>query len=260
MKKSTIRVVITALVLITVGIGLFIGGILAAGGVSAAKEVLKFDEFGFEFEIGNQKKADSYTRFSKYDVDNLVIDAGAANILISEKFSQEDIGVYVNEGKFDVKVENETLYIESHSKTEENRLELYFPVDFFFEEVGISVGASTMEITSLTAKNFHAEVGAGEIIMSDGNIGECSVDVGMGNFEYEGVITGNCDFDCGMGNIELQLDGSKEDFNYEIECAAGNVTVDNESFGGIASDRTIEHDADADMDIDCGMGNVTITF
>ena len=40
----------------------------------------------------------------------------------------------------------------------------------------------------------------------------------------------------------------------------GNVTVNNESFGGIASDRTIEHDADADMDIDCGMGNVTITF
>lgn len=267
MNKSTIRVVIAALVIVTIGIGLFIGGILAAGGVSAAKEVLgnngigwRFDEAGFGFQIGNEKKTNSYTRFSKYDVDNLVIDAGTANILISEKFSQEDIGVYVKEGNFDVKLEDETLYIESNAKVKENQLELYLPADFFFEEVGISVGASTMEIEGLTAEVFHAEIGAGEIIMNDGNIKECSVDVGMGNFEYEGLITGNCDFDCGMGNIELQLEGEKENFNYEIDCAAGNVTVGNESFGGIASDREIDYGADAAMDIDCGMGNVTIDF
>lgn len=41
MKKSTGKVIIVALVLITIGIGLFIGGIFAVGGIAAAKEGLE---------------------------------------------------------------------------------------------------------------------------------------------------------------------------------------------------------------------------
>ena len=55
MKKSTGKVIIVALVLITIGIGLFIGGIFAVGGIAAAKEGLKehgvFIENGFQIDV-----------------------------------------------------------------------------------------------------------------------------------------------------------------------------------------------------------------
>ena len=55
MKKSMIRFMITALVIITIGIGLFIGGIVAAGGLNAAKKLLQdhgvYIERGIELEI-----------------------------------------------------------------------------------------------------------------------------------------------------------------------------------------------------------------
>ena len=55
MKKSMIRFMITAFVIITIGIGLFIGGIVAAGGLNAAKELLQdhgvYIERGIELEI-----------------------------------------------------------------------------------------------------------------------------------------------------------------------------------------------------------------
>ncbi len=55
MKKSTGKVVIVALILITVGIGLFIGGIFAVGGIAAAKRSLAehgvYIDRGLEIEI-----------------------------------------------------------------------------------------------------------------------------------------------------------------------------------------------------------------
>lgn len=263
MKKSTIVVVITAIVMITIGIGLCIGGAIAVGGVTAANGVLEdngiYINHGFQIDV-NRSKTNSYTSFSKYDVDKLVLDVGAAEVVISEKTGQKDIGVYVNDGKFDIKLEDETLYIESKEKTGDNQLEVYFPVDFFFEDVGVFMGASNIEFQGLIAESLYAEIGAGKMNVQDGKVDECSVDLGMGNFEYEGIITGECTLECGMGNMELCLEGEKESFNYEIDCAAGNVTVGNENFGGVVSDREIDNGADRDMDIDCGMGNVTIIF
>ena len=63
-----------------------------------------------------------------------------------------------------------------------------------------------------------------------------------------------------MGNAELYLDGCMEDYNYEIECATGNVEIDDESFSGLAAERVINNDADAVMNIECSMGNVTVGF
>lgn len=263
MKKVIRGFIITAVVMIIVGIALCVGGAFA-GGISATQSVVRdmVEDGDFEFEVGITEvfRDERYTRFSKYDVDKLVIDVEAANVVLNEKFGQEDIGVHTEGRKFEVDLKGETLYIKSNSATEENKVELYFPADFYFEEVEITMGASEMKITGLNTNDFHAEIGAGELDVYEGNVKDFSVDIGMGDFEYEGIIKGDCDLDCGMGNMELRLEGSKEDFNYEIDCAAGNVTVGNESFAGFANAKEIEHGADADMDIDCGMGNVIIEF
>lgn len=40
MKKSKIGIIIVALVMIIAGLGLFVGGVMAVGGVSAAKDAM----------------------------------------------------------------------------------------------------------------------------------------------------------------------------------------------------------------------------
>ena len=42
--------------------------------------------------------------------------------------------------------------------------------------------------------------------------------------------------------------------------AAGDVTIGNESFGGIAGEREIDNNASADINVECAMGSVEITF
>ena len=62
MKKSTIGVLIAAAVMIVAGIGLCIGGVMAAGGMEAAKDMLygsgvdfdhvfELDEDGFDIDF-----------------------------------------------------------------------------------------------------------------------------------------------------------------------------------------------------------------
>ncbi len=63
MKKSTVRIIVIALIMITVGIGLFVGGMIASGGVSAVRDVMRhgigekhvyefeWDEDGFDIDL-----------------------------------------------------------------------------------------------------------------------------------------------------------------------------------------------------------------
>ena len=59
MKKSTGKVIIVALVLITIGIGLFIGGVFAVGGITAAKAGLSehgvFIDKGMHIDINRSR-------------------------------------------------------------------------------------------------------------------------------------------------------------------------------------------------------------
>lgn len=295
MKKIIKGFVITAVVMIVVGIGLFIGGIVSAGGISAARSALDgyefyFDDEGIHFNYGRdhetgttasekqQYLSGEAVTFGTEDVRSLDLEIGAAQVEIVENFSAKDISVQTD-GRYDIYVKNGVLHMESKKDMDDHTMRLEIPSNAVFESVEISVGACQMNIQRIETKKFDVEVGAGQVVIEDlmaddaqfeigageiivdyANVQECIVDVGMGNFEYNGKIARYGDIECGMGNAEIYLDGYMEDYNYEIECAAGNVEIDDESFSGLAAERVINNDADAVMNIECSMGNVTVGF
>lgn len=287
MKKIIKGFVITAVVMIVVGIGLFIGGIVSAGGVSAARSALDgyefyFDDDGIHFNYGHDHEAGTTAsekqQYGTEDVRSLDLEIGAAQVEIVENFSAKDISVQTD-GRYDIYVKNGVLHLESKKDMDDHTMRLEIPSNAVFESVEISVGACQMNIQRIETKKFDVEVGAGQVVIEDlmaddaqfeigageiivdyANVQECVVDVGMGNFEYNGKIARCGDIECGMGNAEIYLDGCMEDYNYEIECAAGNVEIDDESFSGLAAERVINNDADAVMNIECSMGNVTVGF
>lgn len=71
MKKSTIRVLIAAMVLIIGGIGLFVGGLISLGGLEAAERILN------EHEIEILDQLDIDFDDGKFDID---IDSGRVRI------------------------------------------------------------------------------------------------------------------------------------------------------------------------------------
>lgn len=287
MKKSTIGIVIVSFLLIIIGGGLFIGGTLAVGGIEVAKDALAkhgvYIDHGFQIDIDRGSRPMKYSDmepmyFNAEDVRNLKLEMGKAEVEIVENASAKQISVETD-GNYDIYVENGVLHIEIAKGLDEHFMRIEIPSNAVFESVEISAGACVADIQYLETREFAAEVGAGqvnikdlqadsaefeigvgEIIVDYASVQECDINVGMGNFEYHGIIENHVGIECGMGNAEVYLKASEEDYNYEIDCAAGNVSIGDESFGGLASERKINNHAEATIDIECGMGNVTIEF
>ncbi|MBQ8857441.1 MAG: DUF4097 family beta strand repeat protein [Lachnospiraceae bacterium] len=308
MKKSTIGVVIAATVLIVSGIGLFIGGMMAAGGVDAAKDIIvgngingmfdiNWDEDGFDidFEAGNQGKIEesgtvasekqNYSdmepiTFGMEDVKSLYLETKGAEIEVGGNSNGEF--VVRTDGKYEIYVRNEILYIKSKGIQDEHKMlieipTLQVPGEMLFEEVemkadacdismdqisakefDLEIGAGRIEIGQLVAEYGEFDVGAGEIIVTYGNMNECDVNVDMGNFEYTGMILRHGDVECNMGNTAFDLERGVEDYNFEIECGAGNVSIGNQNFSGLGTEKFINNQVQEQFDIECNMGNVSI--
>ena len=269
MKKSTIRIIITALVLITIGIGLFVGGVVAVGGIAAARAGLAhhgvYLDDGFYIDIHRGSNSVKHSdmeilEFDIQDVRKVEMELAASEVEIRNvDASEKHLSVSTN-GKYEIYTKEGVLHIEKERGTEDDQLILEVPANMVFESVEISAGASVIQIDYLETKEFDAEIGAGEMIVNDLQADQTELEIGAGEviIDYANVQT--CEISVGMGNAEICLAGEEEDYNYEIDCAAGNIDIGNESFGGIASEKIINYHADADIKIECGMGNVTIGF
>lgn len=104
------------------------------------------------------------------------------------------------------------------------------------------------------------EIGAGEIKAENAKVENLDVDMSMGNVEYEGGLSKEGRISCSMGNVELNLSGESWDFDYAIDCAAGNVEIENSQFSGLGVTKYIDNGAEKKITVDCAMGNVAIDF
>lgn len=334
MKKSTMGVIIAAVIMVLIGGGLFVGGMLAAGGIEGVRE--KVNEAGFhgvyEFK-GNQADVDvdipkdnsskensiineepqktdsssensskdteepagkseanvnevqSYSNmeplvFGKEEVKRLYMKADEAEVEIGTS-SGSEISVQTD-GNYEIYVRNGSLHIKSKGIQEKHQLLIEIPAlqesdAILFEEVEISAGASEVYADQISAKEFelkidagmveieqltanHAEfdVGAGEILIDYGNVRECETNVDLGNFEYAGIVSKHGDIECNMGNVVFNLEKEIEEYNFEIECGAGNIDIGSESFSGLGREKYINHQSQESFEIECNMGNVSI--
>ncbi len=141
--------------------------------------------------------------------------------------------------------EGDTLKIEMEerhrNKYYEGALILYVPQGMVFDSAEFSVGAASMEIEELHAKELEMEVGAGSITADIVEAEEMSLT-------------------CGMGSIEMTVGGRQEDYNYNLEVGMGRVDLEENEFGGVAMEKNINNNAAKNVDIECGMGSITLDF
>jgi hypothetical protein len=109
------------------------------------------------------------------------------------------------------------------------------------EESNYNVGAGTIELKELQAKDVSIECGVGRVFI-------------------EGTITGNNDITCGVGNVELNLDGEEDDYSYDIESGVGNINIEDDHYQSISDKRINNDGAVGAFKLDCSVGNITVDF
>ena len=233
---------------------------------------------------------DDATSFnSSYEVysnmENLKIEAGGC--LFNVQLSGDD-SFYVEAsdcGKFQAYQENGTLYIRTTTSSRTwgswkgSKVNLYVPQGCHFKEADIDLGAGEMEFEALSAERIFLgvgagritanglqaevlkmEIGAGQIDMKDIAVKGMEAEIGMGNLLLSGSIEGDVDVNCAMGNVEMELSGSQQDYNYQLEGAMGNIDLGSESYSGFGVSKQIDNGAAKNIKIECAAGNAAIRY
>lgn len=221
---------------------------------------------------------------SKEQVRNLEIDLDAGEFSVK---ASEDDKIYVtilNTTAFDYGVdETHTLYVRDHNGKATGigagKITLYLPAKMEFETALIDVGGGEMEIPSMNAEtleislgagnvDFEAlqaervsiSLGAGEIHIAQGEVKNLDVDVAAGEAYYAGSIGTDCTASVSMGELNMILDEKEEDFDYELDCGMGEMSIGSISSTGLAFERSIHEGRDKKLEVSCSMGTVNVSF
>ena len=144
------------------------------------------------------------------------------------------------------------------------------------KEVAFDCISGNAKITNLKADSLKYDKTSGEGDIIDSNIGSLKlssisggislknvdseglyVDSGSGNFEYQGSIEGDIKIDIISGRVKLELSGSSDDYDKNIESISGTTNIDGQRFQG---DINIRNDGKYKINIDSASGNVNISF
>lgn len=219
-------------------------------------------------------------------IDELNLEIGGSMVEI-KKSSDENIYIEGKSvGKMQAYVDDGVLYIKAvrpanlMDEIKNSTITLYLPRENgSLMMLDVSLGAGQLKLANLTVQNMEASIGAGQLLMEDMTLSSLDVSlgagelrtkdvtvetlaasIGAGNMDFSGGIGSSAQITCSMGNVSMELEGEKEDFNYQLNCVAGNMKIDGDSYAGASVDQYIDNGAAKYMEIDCSMGNVEVDF
>lgn len=102
-------------------------------------------------------------------------------------------------------------------------------------------------------------IGSGDLDVSDIEARQMDVKVSAGDADLYDVTADNMNLTCSMGDIDFEHSRlCYQDFNYDLNCKAGKVELDGESYSGMNVKRSIQNSAHRNINISCKMGDITL--
>lgn len=139
---------------------------------------------------------------------------------------------------------------------------IYTDMPLKAEIISINVNAGEcLAYEKLTAlAEFSADVGAGQIDLEEIAAPKVTLNADVGQIDTESIAVEELYIDCGIGSIDAQVCGKEEDYNYDISCSIGEVSIGDHDFHAIGSSKKIDNSADKTMRVDCNIGQVDVSF
>lgn len=291
MNRFTKICLIGAVVFLILGLGFLFGGIAAGGSWSDVVNAADRGDFViYGMGIGRDKNSSDVDDHEDIEYDSYDFHESEKNIHSGsgdyDSITKLDVeikrgGFYLTEGDSDVieveitgeegkrptvSREGNELKIRDNNKdyrSYKGSVTIYCPENMEFDKVDISVeGGEAVIDVPLTAKKIDVELGAGLFESSEQlTAAKSSWQVGAGEVILESIEGNKIDFECGAGTITANINGKESDYNYEIECAVGEVRIGETTIAGVGQKRVKNTASDQyKIDAECGMGTIEIDF
>lgn len=128
------------------------------------------------------------------------------------------------------------------------------------KEVELSVNAGGMEVGDVTARELSAKTGAGSLVIQNFAAEDITLDASAGSLDLEGAIGRNADIECEAGSIHMTLQGAESDYDYELECSIGEISIGGSTYRDLRSEKSIRNGGQGVLDVECSVGSIEINF
>lgn len=170
-----------------------------------------------------------------------------------------------------LEIKNEKIFNKNDSKSS---ITVYIPENVELDDVAIEIGAGTVNIAEIKAKNvdfdFGAgnvelenisvnnntkiQCGAGQVIIKKSELTNANIDAGVGKLSYLGELKGNSKISCGVGSVQLDLIGDSDMYEIHAEKGIGDIKIDDIS----VADNSTTGNGENKINIEGGVGSVDI--
>lgn len=256
---------LAALLIVTIFSGII-------GGLSFVGMMVWGDEISWN---GNSEWVN--TEFSGKEMTRLDVSVKATAVRIRTAKEGESVRIETNNEYITSWVDGSTLNVVEKSYGffgwgGTGDLVIYVREDTAFDSVEIEIGAGTLDVERLEARDLKLNLGAGKTAIDElvatrraeidggagvveirgGELHDLDLDLGAGKAELRARVVGNGRVTAGVGKTELTLIGREEDYRLRIDKGIGSVTLDGRSLSdgeSVGSGTTL-------IEIDSGVGAV----
>ncbi len=256
---------LAALLIVTIFSGII-------GGLSFVGMMVWGDEISWN---GNSEWVN--TEFSGKEMTRLDVNVKATAVRIRTAKEGEPVRIETNNEYITSWVDGSTLNVVGKSHGffgwgGTGDLVIYVREDTTFDSVEIEIGAGTLDVERLEARDLKLNLGAGKTAIDElvatrraeidggagvveirgGELHDLDLDLGAGKAELRARVVGNGRVTAGVGKTELTLIGREEDYRLRIDKGIGSVTLDGRSLSdgeSVGSGATL-------IEIDSGVGAV----
>lgn len=242
--------------------------------------------------MGNMDKMTRVDTFAANDVRKLALRIAAAavrteeaadgQIRVEAKNLQEDrYTCELREGKLVVAYKTDGIVNWHPFGGDEAEITIYLPAGLALEDVVLEIGAGSMDMVAAPLScarmdveigagkwkaarlsvpgGLNVEIGAGKAKMKDVTAGSLNIECGVGSSAYKGRVNGDIKVNCGVGSCRFQLANRERDFNYDVSCAVGSVTINGNRLRSIASRKTYRNESALGTAVfECGLGSIEV--
>jgi hypothetical protein len=239
--------------------------------------------------------SESYEGVENLDIDidygKVKIEQGTEFSISAENIRKDELKSYVEDGTWHIKEDNSRHYdflgIDFHlgdgriwNDHFAPRITVTLPEGFEASDFTLKVGAGSVAVDEVYAVkgNFSVDageidinqltisdeskytVGTGKMTLSEAKVNNIIVDSGVGSVDINGEVNGENDIKCGVGSVNLNLDGTEEEYSYDVSCGIGNISIDGHSYKNIDGEVIDNDAADNSLKLDCGIGHISVDF
>lgn len=129
-------------------------------------------------------------------------------------------------------------------------------------KIGFTVNAGECVVYSKlrALEEYKADVDVGHIDLEEVEAPLVTLNSNVGQIDAEEITAEDIFIDCGIGAIDAVVSGREQDYNYEISCGVGEVSVGDSDYSSLGSRKNLDNSADKSIQIECGVGEVDLSF